>query len=1075
MKTKLLIVLFSVTLSNVFGQNMWQQYHTSSSLVAISFVDKYVWLGIESGAIRVDTTNWSYQWFDNLKYPAMMLGVTGYPINTPKVINAMKMNNGHTFLAQEMNRSIEYDGVHFINHDYPAGVLGQDDEQIYIDSSGTRWNYGLLGDYFQYDDGFSWDWTWGYSGYCGVDDAGCLYTYDSNGDFIRVCSPTDITYPVLPGNLADDSKIMIGHSGNIWGVDDWIMEVNKFDGTNLFTYSYPNFPVGTIVYDALIWTQNKIVFTTDSLLYSYDGNNLVELNTTGANSANHWSVFKASPTGRLFAIGSNCGNNFCDPGSQILYSTIDGLNWNQLSFEDIPISSVGIFCVDSTNTFLGGNANGSIGKFKSNWVFENKPAEIPNTNYTISANGTPWFFKYPNIAYRWNLNGSVDSVTLAATNLGWLIAANDNRCWIGKGMDTIIEFNNTGILYTYIVPNLSYTYFGAGNIAPYNFVKGNDLYFSGFISSSIYHLIKLSAGTITDISNQTGTFIHSDKIFKDHQNNFWLPTFTALYKWNGTVFDSIPLPFFCSGFRSMIFDGQDNPYVILNTGNPSSWLGAHLYKYENTAWTELQKPSPLFDGNLFYKDGYFWVTDAYSSLLRFDPQGIPNVVSTGNVLSGTVFHDWNNNNIQNANESGDDNVLVHSNTGLFSYTAQNGSFVFLPDSGQHTFSCIPPLYYTVTPASIPVNVNPNTPNITGVNFALHPVAGMNDVTLDLTSAVYAFNGTHLYYYVQIHNVGTTAQTASLSFTIPSVMTTNYIYPVASGTSGNVLTWNFGTLAPDSVINLQVFGTIPNSFPIGDSLVAMATVTPQLSDLTLNNNSATDVIIHSAPFDPNIKLVEPTGIGDLGYTDTSTTDFTYTIFFQNTGTAPAVNVRVDDILDTDFDLTTFKIISSSATVSADLTQAGIAKFYFNNINLPDSNSNEPLSHGFVKYSLKRKPGSGLGKQFFNNAAIYFDYQAPVNTNTTLNSLFLYNGTEDLKTVTDEIKVYPNPVSNTVYIQSKSMLIKNISVFDLLGKKLSEKKCYSKSTALNLHSLSIGMYFISVEMEDGTLVTKKIVKN
>ena len=48
-------------------------------------------------------------------------------------------------------------------------------------------------------------------------------------------------------------------------------------------------------------------------------------------------------------------------------------------------------------------------------------------------------------------------------------------------------------------------------------------------------------------------------------------------------------------------------------------------------------------------------------------------------------------------------------------------------------------------------------------------------------------------------------------------------------------------------------------------------------------------------------------------------------------------------------------------------------------LPDSNVNEPASHGFVKFTVSQQPGNPMGTVINNQAAIYFDFNDPIFTN------------------------------------------------------------------------------------------------
>jgi uncharacterized repeat protein (TIGR01451 family) len=87
-------------------------------------------------------------------------------------------------------------------------------------------------------------------------------------------------------------------------------------------------------------------------------------------------------------------------------------------------------------------------------------------------------------------------------------------------------------------------------------------------------------------------------------------------------------------------------------------------------------------------------------------------------------------------------------------------------------------------------------------------------------------------------------------------------------------------------------------------------------------------------------------------------FTYTIHFQNTGTAPAFNIRLLDTLDANLDLETFQILNYSHYQTANVRN-NVLTFHFPNIQLPDSTSNPEGSKGYVQYRIKPKANLALG--------------------------------------------------------------------------------------------------------------------
>src|SRR5690606_34681493 len=70
---------------------------------------------------------------------------------------------------------------------------------------------------------------------------------------------------------------------------------------------------------------------------------------------------------------------------------------------------------------------------------------------------------------------------------------------------------------------------------------------------------------------------------------------------------------------------------------------------------------------------------------------------------------------------------------------------------------------------------------------------------------------------------------------------------------------------------------------------------------------------------------------------------YTIRFQNTGNAEAIDVYVTDTISALHDLSSLKILGASHDFEASLLRDRVLRFDFRDIWLPDSNANEPASH------------------------------------------------------------------------------------------------------------------------------------
>ena len=121
-------------------------------------------------------------------------------------------------------------------------------------------------------------------------------------------------------------------------------------------------------------------------------------------------------------------------------------------------------------------------------------------------------------------------------------------------------------------------------------------------------------------------------------------------------------------------------------------------------------------------------------------------------------------------------------------------------------------------------------------------------------------------------------------------------------------------------------------------------------------------------DPNEKIVTPQGSTSQHYVPLNS-QLNFTVNFQNTGNDTAFTVIIRDTLDTDLDLSTFEVTGSSNPMSTQMDVNGALQFTFDNILLPDSNIDEPGSHGFVNYRISPKTGLPDPTQITNTCLLY----------------------------------------------------------------------------------------------------------
>jgi len=134
------------------------------------------------------------------------------------------------------------------------------------------------------------------------------------------------------------------------------------------------------------------------------------------------------------------------------------------------------------------------------------------------------------------------------------------------------------------------------------------------------------------------------------------------------------------------------------------------------------------------------------------------------------------------------------------------------------------------------------------------------------------------------------------------------------------------------------------------------------------------------FDPNDKTGYPKGLAPNNFIDTSTT-LNYKIRFQNTGTDTAFTVVIRDTLSQFLNPASIKMGAGSHLYTWEISGSNTLQIIFENIMLPDSNINEVASHGFVKFKIDQQPNIPPGTSIENSAAIFFDFNEPIITNTT----------------------------------------------------------------------------------------------
>ncbi|MEO8588851.1 MAG: hypothetical protein ABI432_05735 [Flavobacteriales bacterium] len=357
---------------------------------------------------------------------------------------------------------------------------------------------------------------------------------------------------------------------------------------------------------------------------------------------------------------------------------------------------------------------------------------------------------------------------------------------------------------------------------------------------------------------------------------------------------------------------------------------------------------------------------------------VPDLGATCGLVQGRVFLDNDLNCTYQGNEpSVPDMVLevlpgpFYANTnsaGQYSVVLAPGNYTIALQSASVEQQCTGAIPFTITGSSTPLAVN--VPGVSALPL---------DVELAMNSGP-ARPGMEFEHYVSLRSL-TYGNSGNLTITMQFDPAVGYLNasPAPSSVVGNTITWNQVALYywEQRAISVR-FMVPPDVGLIGTDLFTTCSVATALTDGNLANNTATTMVIVTGSIDPNDKLP---------YTSSgSTTEFDpgedewidYAIRFQNTGTDTAFNVIITDTLASNLDPGSIIVGASSHPFTWQLRGAGILKFYFFSIALPDSNVNEPGSHGSVSFRIRPQLPLQPGDEILNAANIYFDFNAPVIT-------------------------------------------------------------------------------------------------
>ncbi|OAV44248.1 T9SS type A sorting domain-containing protein [Lewinella sp. 4G2] len=464
-------------------------------------------------------------------------------------------------------------------------------------------------------------------------------------------------------------------------------------------------------------------------------------------------------------------------------------------------------------------------------------------------------------------------------------------------------------------------------------------------------------------------------------------------------------------------------------------------------------------------------------------------------IQGTVFLDLNENGTQDADEPSANGVLVYAET--------NGRRTSVRTDAQGEF-----LMVVEDAASAEVYLGRNDcygnqseqrfpGNSENIIFSVSGQATNSSVNAHLvTGAVRC--GFTVPVWATVTNTGCVAASFDVTLSVDEDASVESFTVQPDVSEENVLTWQSVTLeAGQSWTNLGQIRQ-PNEDRVGTP------VEYNLSAISNDDDEVEDEFDYApnlrCAIDPNDKLVSPSRAEPSmsNYTQFDET-LTYTIRFQNTGNDFATTVRLEDELGPQFDLTTFSPVAASHKYRYALGDNGQLTVTFDEINLPDSTRSPVESNGFFSFDVRLLDDFVMG-DVENTAAIYFDFNRPIITNTVQSSIVEFldededgfnfydecndqdasinpaaideagNGIDENcdgqdgtvstgEALSAQVQLYPNPTTDWVRLEDPLGRQLTVIVMDQTGRELLRREVRA-GEALNLTSAAAGVYLVQL---------------
>lgn len=474
---------------------------------------------------------------------------------------------------------------------------------------------------------------------------------------------------------------------------------------------------------------------------------------------------------------------------------------------------------------------------------------------------------------------------------------------------------------------------------------------------------------------------------------------------------------------------------------------------------------------------FFFGNGNHLFIMRTDPNG--NTIT--NEIKGKLYQDENGDcqwqdteaPMKQTSVIAESSIRTYSATtdslGYFSMTVGGGDYqISYSQLGSYRDFCITPM----------ISLAPSNDTVT-FNSGSIILANCPELVVSLGSSFFRRCFDNNYLYIHYQNIGTAAaENAYIDLYLDPQLAFLSSTPVSADQQNQAYRFELGDLDVNESGQIVVNFSVNCDAEMGSILCIDAQIYPDTVCLSTETLPSEDQFCLPvvASFDPNDKTAFVDDKPEY-FTILPNQELEYLIRFQNTGNDTAFNIVILDTLDAHLNIASVMPGASSHAYAFELVDGHVLRFSFRNILLPDSTTNEPASHGFVKFWIRQSATNVSGNRITNSAAIYFDFNNPIITNETDLLIYTPVHTKDIDNQVF-VQIFPVPAHDRVHVVFNDTNVGTVlwRMFDSTGTIVSTGKT-SELTGFDIprNNLPSGLYYCQFLLETGQIVPGKMIFN